>query len=372
MSTRHRHGLVIGKFYPPHAGHALLVHEAARGCERVSVVVMAAARESISLERRVAWLREIHTNEPNVTVTGIEDDHPVDLASDTLWRAHVDLMREAVAGVTAEPVDAVFTSESYGEELGRRLGARHVAVDPSRARAPVSGVGVRTDPVAHWNALAPCVRGHLAWRLVLVGAESTGKTTLAEALVDRLRARGGVWRDTEWVPEFGREATERMLARALAADPSATMESLVWQTPDFTWIAREQREREEAAARRGGPVLVCDTDAFATGVWHERYMGSRSPETEAEGPAAPFHLYLLTDPDDVPFVQDGLRDGESLRHWMTDVFVERLTAAGHRWQWLRGAREERIARALDAVDSLLAAGWDLADPPDDLSQWRRA
>lgn len=35
------HALVIGKFYPPHAGHHLLIREAARVAARVTVVVMA-------------------------------------------------------------------------------------------------------------------------------------------------------------------------------------------------------------------------------------------------------------------------------------------------------------------------------------------
>lgn len=43
------HGLVIGKFYPPHAGHHLLVRTAARTCRQVTVVVMAAFTESIPL-----------------------------------------------------------------------------------------------------------------------------------------------------------------------------------------------------------------------------------------------------------------------------------------------------------------------------------
>lgn len=356
---RPRHGLVIGKFYPPHAGHHHLVRAAARAAERVTVVVMAAAVESIPLADRVAWMREVHAGDENVTVTGVRDDHPVDYESDAIWRAHVALMREAARSVTEEPVDAVFTSETYGDELARRLGARHVPVDPARATHPVSGTAVRADPVAHWDALAPCVREHLAWRVVLVGAESTGKTTLAEALAAHLRTRGGAFREAAWVPEVGREVTEHKLA---ALGPAAQMTELSWGSEDFVDIAREQARREAAAARAGAPVVVCDTDAFATGIWHERYRGEPSPAVDALGGAAPFHLYLLTHPDDVPFSQDGLRDGEHVRAWMTERFVERLDAGGRRWQWLRGGREAREARALGAIDALLAAGWGFAAP----------
>ena len=354
-----RHGLVIGKFYPPHAGHHHLVRQAARGAARVTVVVMASSHESLSLADRVAWMREIHAADTNVTITGIRDDHPVDYQSDAIWRAHVALMEEAARAVTAAPVDAVFTSEAYGDELARRLGARHVPVDPGRATQPVSGTAIRRDPIAHWPGLSACVRGHLAWRVVVVGAESTGKTTLAQELAERLRERGGSFANATWVPEVGREVTEQKLA---ALGRGADIDDLTWATGDFVDIAREQARREAAASRTGAPVLICDTDAFATAIWHERYRGERSAQVDAVGVSAPYHLYLLTHHDDVPFHQDGLRDGEHLRAWMTARFVERLQETGRRWRWARGAREAREASALAEIDALLAAGWKLNDP----------
>jgi NadR type nicotinamide-nucleotide adenylyltransferase len=354
-----RHGLVIGKFYPPHAGHHHLVRAASRGAERVTVVVMAATVESLSLADRVRWMREVHATDDNVTVTGIFDDHPVDYESDEIWRAHVDLMEQAARAVTREPVDAVFTSETYGDELARRLGVRHFAVDPGRATQPISGTAIREDPVQNWGALAPCVRAHLAFRVVLVGAESTGKTTLAESLADCLRERGGAFAGASWVPEVGREVTERKLA---ALGPEAAMDAVEWRTEDFVDIAREQAAREHAAARDGAPVLVCDTDAFATSIWHERYRGERSARVEAEGAVAPYHLYLLTHHEDVPFHQDGLRDGEHLRAWMTERFVQRLEEDGRLWRWARGSRDERAAAALREIDALLEAGWGFSAP----------
>ncbi|MDQ3032158.1 MAG: transcriptional regulator, partial [Myxococcota bacterium] len=135
----HAHGLVIGKFYPPHAGHHHLVRVAASRVGRLTVVVMAASVESLSLEERVAWMREEHADDARITITGIVDDHPVDYESDAIWRAHVALMREAVRAVTDAPIDVVLTSEPYGDELGLRLGARHELVDLSRTAFAISG-----------------------------------------------------------------------------------------------------------------------------------------------------------------------------------------------------------------------------------------
>ena len=97
-------------------------------------------------------------------------------------------------------------------------------------------------------------------RVVVIGAESTGTTTLAEALTAHL--------GLPTVPEFGREWSQVRPGGFEAP----------WHTAEFDLIAREQaRLEDDAAARTPVPLLVCDTDVLATAVWHERYVGHRSP-----------------------------------------------------------------------------------------------
>ncbi|WP_299537534.1 AAA family ATPase [uncultured Streptomyces sp.] len=353
--TAYGHGLVLGKFYPPHAGHHHLVRTALERCARLTVLVCAATVESVPLADRVAWMREVH---PDATVVGAVDDIPMDVHDPAVWDAHMAVFTAAVPG----PVDAVFTSESYGDELARRFGAEPVCVDPERTAYPVSGTAVRKDPVGCWDFLAPPVRAALARRIVVVGAESTGTTTLALALADHYRRRGGVWAATRYVPEYGREYSEQKLAALRAADPRAQWEDVVFSTDDFPLIASVQNVREEAAARSGSPVLICDTDSFATTVWHERYVGGRNPLVEETADRTAHHLWLLTDHDGVAFEDDGLRDGEELRPWMTDRFRAELTRTGRRFIEITGTREQRLATAVEAVDAVLGAGWNFSPP----------
>ena len=363
MSTPH--GLVMGKFYPPHVGHRLLVQTAAATCDRVTVLVLAHPSESISLEQRVAWLQEVHARDINVVIRGAMDEHPNDYDDPAAWEVHVDLMRAALAEVTQVPVSAVFCSEPYGPELARRLGARCIDVDPARLLCPVSGTDVRRDPVGTWELLDEPVRAGLAARVVVIGAESTGTTTVSRGISDALRARGGSHGLTQWVPEHGRDFTVEKLAVAraravLAGGQPPALDELVWEEPEFAEIARRQNELEDLAARRGGPVLVCDTDAFATGIWCERYLGVTSPGVDAIARRHP--LYLLTHHDGVPFEQDGIRDGESIREWMTGRFEEALAASGRRTVVLRGSVDERAAAGLAAIDELLGSHWRFAPP----------
>jgi HTH-type transcriptional repressor of NAD biosynthesis genes len=91
-------------------------------------------------------------------------------------------------------------------------------------------------------------------------------------LAGAYRERGGVWARTAWVPEYGREYIELKwraaseAARLAGAQPPALGE-IVWTTDDFDAVAREQTRRENQAAATGSPLLICDTDAFATAVW---------------------------------------------------------------------------------------------------------
>ncbi|MBO3103244.1 AAA family ATPase [Cellulomonas fengjieae] len=331
------HGLVIGKFYPPHAGHLALVRTAMARCDRVTVQVLGSSQESITPQLRASWLR---TELPGAHVVSALDDEPVDYASPRAWDAHVAVIR----GLLDAPVDEVFTSDSYGAELARRLAATWVPVDPGRQSTPVSGTAVRADPARYWWALPAAVRAWYVRRVVVLGAESTGTTTLAEDLSSHF--------GLPVVAEFGREWSEIRPGGFTAP----------WHTAEFDLVAREQARREDdAAALTPVPLLVCDTDVLATTVWHERYVGHASPSVAGIAAARVPDLYLLTG-DEIPFVQDGLRDGEHLRHAMQDRFREVLAGQSAPWMELRGTRAQRLAEAVAVVGPLLVRPRVLAEP----------
>jgi NadR type nicotinamide-nucleotide adenylyltransferase len=352
------HGLVIGKFYPPHLGHHHLIRTMAARCERATVLVEASGIESIPLADRVDWLARIH---PDVTVVGARCDIPMDFGDEQIWTAQVAVMRAALAGVGVPSVDAVFSSEKYGDELAARLGATHVPVDPTRLTVPVSASAIRADLAAHWDRLDPVVRAGLAVRLVFVGAESTGTTTVSSLLADRFRARGGVFARTGWVPEYGREYTEIKWRR----DGVPNLDDLVWDRADFDAVAAEQTSRENAAAAAGSPLLVCDTDAFATSVWERRYLGvdARIGQSWAHAELPGRDMYLVTDHAGVPWHDDGLREGDlAIRAAMTDWFTAELTAADHSWALLTGTLDQRLDLATAIADQLLTWRATFASP----------
>lgn len=322
---------------------------------------MASAMESIPLTERVAWLCAEHSADANVRIVGVRCDAPVDVADTTVWAAQVAAMRAALRTATDTPVDAVYTAEDYGQELAARFHAQLIRL--GRPPGGPSSTKVRSDLAAAWHTLAPATKAGLTTRVVVLGAESTGTTTVSRQLAASYRSRGGAWSQTAWVGEYGRDYTETKWAkkRQIAVTegrPLPTLEQLVWTHDDFDQVAGEQTRRENDAATSGSPLLICDTDAFATAIWERRYLGdtSRYGRPWSRAPLLPRRdLYLLTDHHDMPWSDDGLREGDLVvRAAMTDWFADELTRAGHSWVLLNGSLEQRIHLARRAIDALLA------------------
>lgn len=332
-------GFLVGKFYPPHRGHRHLIQTARAACDRLVVLLPHHPSQKIPGELRAAWLREIH---PNCEIHPVPDE----LGDDVREWAHFTIARLGRAP------DVVFSSEEYGPRFAAELGCRHVMVDRDRAAFPISATTIRAAPLDHLEWMEPCVRAWIVRRVVLIGAESTGKTTLAQALAAHYHTR--------WVPEFGREYWEAKVSAALPESHAGTTHDapVEFTSDEFRHIADEQQRRENQAAREANRVLICDTNAFATGTWHERYLGHRDEVVDAIGRRDRVDLYLLAEPD-FPFVQDGWRDGEHVRDSMHASFARQLATLPIPVVRLRGPMQERMAAATAAIDALLAKPYEL-------------
>lgn len=326
-------GFVVGKFYPPHRGHKHLIDFARKQVDELIVMLAAHPSQTIPGEVRYAWLREIHPDcDIRLVADELEDDSQqwADFTIKYLGRAP----------------DIVFSSENYGPIYSSLMGSRHVMVDQLRNTVPISGTQVRTNPLLYLHHLEPCVRAWFVKRVVLVGAESTGKTTLAQQLADHFQ--------TVWVPEYGREHWEKKVSGLTGSEASPS-----WSAEEFIHIAQEQQRSEDLSARQCNRILFCDTNAFATGTWYERYFHTRNALVDSIGQQSKADLYLLTAPD-VPFVQDGFRDGQHIRNWMHDRFAEQLTNLYQRDPAVRivqicGSFEQRLATAIASVDRMLSS-----------------
>lgn len=316
-----KRGLVIGKFYPPHKGHQYLMQQALTHVDELTVIVCDKSDQLIRGSLRAEWIKDF-LSEAKVVV--VEDVLPPDDS-------------EAWAKLTVKVLgfvpDIVFTSEEYGPKYAAYMGCRHIFIDPERKCVPISATKVRDNPFKHWSYLPACVKAYYVKRICIIGAESTGTTTLAAGLAAEY--------DTVWVPEYGRYFAEKNKKHETS-----------WRTEDFVEIATQQNKAEDALARESNKILFCDTDSFATTLWHERYMGFVSPEVDALSASREYEQYIVTDVD-IPFVQDGTRDGEHIREKMHHRLLQELESRDKKYMIVSGSIEKRIEQAKAQCDKIL-------------------
>ncbi len=313
-----RLGLVVGKFAPLHAGHEWLIAQAASQCEALLILSYTQPEfDGCSVPTRRAWLaeraagHEVHVIDnawlaQRCVQLGIAPQLVPPNTADDLVQQH--FLGWLLKNLLQRQPDALFCSENYGPPcaavlstlLGRPVQA--VVVDQPRRHRPISASQLRADPGLHAAWLAPCVRAHFARRVLLLGGESSGKSTLAAALASDFA--------TPWVAEYGRELWEA--------------QGGVLQEPDMLAIAEEQLRRENAAwqdaqaradlaTRTGGypPLVFCDTSPLTT-AYYSDWMFQRVAPQLAALTQRPYDAIILCVPD-FAFVQDGTRCSSEFR-----------------------------------------------------------
>lgn len=335
MNSRYARGLVVGKFCPLHLGHEWLITQAQAHCDHLIVLSYTVPGfPGYEAERREQWLK---TRFPAVQVVVIDQQRltqlcvaeqisevprlPLDTAEDDEHRHFVAWLCLHLLQTT---VDAVFTSEEYGEGFAKVLSrcfghpVDHVCADKARANVPVSGTLIRANPHAHRQCMSPEVYAYFVRRIAILGGESSGKTTLAEALAERLQTR--------WVPEYGRE---------LWAARSGQL-----QFEDMLHIAQTQVKREESIVHEANGWLICDTTPLTTMFYCEVAFGWTQQELQLLATRS-YDLTIICAPD-FSFIQDGTRQNEEFRLLQHAWYQRQLSNRKIQFYLAKGAMKQRL------------------------------
>lgn len=162
--------------------------------------------------------------------------------------------------------------------------------------------------------------------VALLGAECTGKSTLAEALAAHANAGLVAEYLREWCDTHGRTP----------------------QRHEQAHVAAEQTARIEAAAREHA-LVICDTTPLITALCSQHYFDDDTLMAEALAFQRRCDLTLLCAPD-LPWQADGfLRDGPEVRARFDARLRAALAGHGLPWVEIRGDEGERLAAALRAI-----------------------
>ncbi|RFA29409.1 cytidyltransferase [Alkalilimnicola ehrlichii] len=321
-----KRGLTLGKYAPFHRGHQFVIDTALAEVDELTVIIYDSPEAtSVPLSVRSAWIRELY---PTVRVVEAWDG-PTEVGyTSALMEAHE---RYVIDTLGIRDITHFYCSEPYGEHMSRALGAFDRRVDPGRQRYPVSGSQVRCDPYAWRDYINPRVYRDLVANIVFLGAPSTGKTTLASYLAQRL--------NTQWMPEYGREYWEaHQISRRL--EP--------WQ---LVAIAEGHLLREEARLREANRYLFTDTNALTTETFARYYHGHVDPRLTAlaDRAAMRYDLVFVCDTD-IPYEDSWDRSGEVQRLSFQRQVIGDLRRRNIPFVLLQGSIEQRAERVLNLLD----------------------
>lgn len=179
-------------------------------------------------------------------------------------------------------------------------------------------------------------KGSSMKKIVVIGPESTGKSTLSEQLAAHY--------NTEWCPEYAREYL-------ITNGSNYSFDNLLT-------IAEGQIKLEDTytgkVQQSGRPVLLIDTDMYVMKVWCEYVFNRCHQWILNEIISRKYDLYLLCNID-LPWVKDELREypDEKPRQELYRIYQDIMINQSTPWVDISGNYEQRLQKAVTAIDGLL-------------------
>ena len=294
MAMRYKVGMYGGSFDPLHLGHISDIIKAAAVCEKLYVVISwCEGRESTSKELRYRWILNSTRHLNNIKILLIEDTaiSKEVYNTDFYWEKGAKDIKEAIG----MPIDAVFCGSDYwGTNRFESLySPESQVIYFDRSEVPISSTDIRRWASGHWDYIPVVCKEFYVRKVLIVGGESTGKSTLAQNLA--------LAYNTNFVEEVGRATCnyaggeEYMIAEDL-------YENFL-----------RQRVRIMDAVKGSNRLLFVDTDATTT-LFYSHFLLSQGKQLNTCQKLAAsinetiqWDLVLFLEPD-VDFIQDGTRN----------------------------------------------------------------
>ena len=174
-------------------------------------------------------------------------------------------------------------------------------------------------------------------KVVIMGPESTGKSTLCQQLAAQYK--------TLWCPEYAREFL-------LGNGNHYTYDDLL--TIANGQVALEAIYSKKVAENETLNLLFVDTDMFVMKVWCEFVFGKCHPFIYERIAAQQTDLYLLCNVD-LPWVKDELREYPDLstREQLFNIYQNILANQTIPFVVISGTNEERLHAAINAVNRFI-------------------
>ena len=319
---------VFGKFLPFHKGHEAMINFALKKCDFLTVLVCCSDKENISATTRQKWIEKSFKKENKIKIKSynyLERELP-----------NTSVSSQEVSRIWSERFKTIFpdyslviTSEEYGNYVASYMGIKHIAFDIHKQLFPVSATSVRNDLFANWKFLPDSVKPSFVIKIVVLGTESTGKTTLTERLAKYFNCGS--------VKEAGRDLIPN--SNSFGFD-------------ELHLVASEHAKRIDKAVLEESPLVIIDTDIHITKSYAKFIFGKTLEVKNKIYDSNKADLYLYLN-NDVEYLQDGTRLNESNRNLLDISHRQILQEYNIDIIEIKGDWEQRFDKAVSKIKQKL-------------------
>lgn len=290
---KYQTGMYGGSFDPLHIGHIHDIIRAASQCEMLYVVISwCEDRESTSKELRYRWILNSCRHMDNMKIIMVEDKavSKEDYNTDYYWEKGAKDIKDRIG----KPIEAVFCGDDYvGTNRFESLYTESEVIYFERKEVPVSSTEIREWAVQYWDYIPDVCKSYYTKKVLILGGESTGKSTLVQNLA--------LAYNTNYISEAGRET----------CDYAGGEDFMI--ADDLYENLLRQKINVMNTIKSSNRLLFVDTDALTT-LFYARFLLKNESEVEkctklAESihEITEWDLVFFLEPT-VDFVQDGTRN----------------------------------------------------------------
>jgi HTH-type transcriptional regulator, transcriptional repressor of NAD biosynthesis genes len=335
-------GFIGGKFLPLHLGHVYAIVHASSFVDELYVVLshseirdrelcLNTKMKYIPANIRLRWLSQLTRDMPHVKVISIQDDQDNENYD---WAEGAQLINKAIG----KPIDYIFSSENEYNDIFKELypASKHKLIDPQRSHVNISATAIRKNGVFHhWEFIPDFVRPYFIKKVVLVGTESCGKSTLTRNLAKIY--------NTAYVEEYGRTVCEEL----------GGCEGIMMKE-DYQKIAYGHKMAEYQAIENANKLVFIDTEAIVTQFYSHLYNDAQQSVLDEIAKLQDYDLWLFLEPD-VKWVNDGWRvhGEETVRDKNNRHLKSLLEKHNIHYHELSGGYENRLNHAIEMIQTLL-------------------
>lgn len=287
-------GMYGGSFDPLHIGHIHDIIKAASMCDELYVMISwCEGRESTSKELRYRWILNSINHLPNVKIILVEDKAVSKEAynTDYYWEKGA----QDIKNLIGKPIDVVFCGDDYkGTNRFESLyQPESDIIYFERKEVPISSTEIRAWASENWDYVPNVCKPYYARKVLVLGGESTGKSTLIQNLA--------LAYNTNFVSEVGRDTC------AYAGGEDFMIADDLYEN------LLRQKINTMDATKNSNRIIFVDTDALTTLFYADFLLASDIEKSHCRDLADAVHsinqwdLVLFLEPT-VDFIQDGTRN----------------------------------------------------------------